>query len=66
MLEYLCTKWVQKESIFKAKDAKAFTPSKIEAQDYKTYISRIDDYFLSICAENVENVRIFNNVKYLS
>jgi phosphopantetheine--protein transferase-like protein len=66
MLEYLCTKWVQKESIFKAKDAKAFTPSKIEAQDYKTYISRIDDYFLSICAENVENVRIFNNVEYLS
>lgn len=70
ILDYLCTKWTQKESIFKSMDAKAFAPSKIEAEEYKTVSCKIENenevYCLSVCADNVENVQIINNVEYLS
>ncbi|MBQ8145595.1 MAG: 4'-phosphopantetheinyl transferase superfamily protein [Clostridia bacterium] len=66
-LEYFCTKWTQKESIFKAYDKKAFTPSKIETSEYKTYVCKIEnEYILSVYGESIENIHLFKNINYLN
>ncbi len=69
LLEYLCTKWTQKESIFKAKNEKAFTPSKLEASEYNTTVHKIengkDNYIISVSTNGIEDVRIFKDVDYL-
>ena len=63
LLEHLCTKWTQKESIFKSWDKKAFTPSKIDTSLYKTSTYKIENYIVSICTD--ENIQIFKDTDYL-
>ena len=68
-LEYLCTKWTQKESIFKSLNQTAFIPSKIDISSYKTYTKQLfvngKNYALSVSTDTPERVRFCENIEYL-
>lgn len=62
---YLAEKWTQKESIFKMQGGKGFTPDKIQTEDFTTKSICLDgdsDYVLSVCADNLKQLRIHQNV----
>lgn len=64
---YLAEKWTQKESIFKMLGGKRFVPSAVITDDYTAKSIRLngaDGYILSVAAEDLTNLRVYQNVDY--
>ena len=66
-LEFLLTKWSQKESLFKLSGEKCFIAKEQDTQKgnvvSKTVIVAGQDYVLSVASDTPEKLRIFENIK---
>ena len=66
-LEFLLTKWSQKESLFKLSGEKSFIPKEQNTQKgnvvSKTVSIAGQDYILSVASDTPERLRMFENIK---
>ncbi len=66
-LEFLLTKWSQKESLFKLSGEKNFLPKEHDTQKgnvvSKTVTIADQDYILSVASETPDRLRVFENIK---
>lgn len=65
-LEFLLTKWSQKESLFKLSGEKSFSPKEQDTQKgnvvSKTLTVAGEDYILSVASETPERLRVFEKI----
>lgn len=64
--EFLIRKWTEKESIFKSRDEKYFSPSKTETKNasVRTEVISFDEekYMLSVASETTERLKLIRDV----
>lgn len=62
--DWLLKKWTQKESVFKTLDIKSYVIADIKTDNVRSFCVKINDkeYYLSVCSEHINNVKLFENV----
>lgn len=63
---YLIEKWTEKESIFKMRDDKVFSPAHLSAEGCVRTDSAVlsgEEYIISVCSENIDRLKVYADIK---